>query len=468
MINKELEGSIQFESCHPDSGKPHRSKDYENVSLSKQTKPTKPTNSDLVSKPLSSTYKKGWQVAKTLWSPGGRLITGKVRQRVVAKLPKIYDNGGDITKQWHIYYYCIHPQTGRLRRVRHWDGLAEYKTVPERRKAAYGIVSRIKRKLKAGWNPFIEKDELLEKDIASPTGKKKRAVYQILTWAFNEVTTGCRKGTIKTYNGYLHNFRDFINKRDIDYLDISQITEDDIALFEKFILHDKKLSNKTRNEVFSFLSKLYKFLIKKRIVDLNPFSGFEKLKHHSKPGKPYQQNARILLKKYISELDPQLWLLIEFIFYTFMRPGELRQLQLKSINLDNGTITVPGIISKNGKEQDVVIPFQLYEQLVDMKISQYPKEYYLFSEQKEPGIKPVGINYFGKRYKAIRQRLGFNGEHKLYHWKHTGTIEATKTIKNIKDLQMQARHHSLDMFDRYLRAMNVADSEDLRYNFPTI
>lgn len=64
--------------------------------------------------------------------------------------------------------------------------------------------------------------------------------------------------------------------------------------------------------------------------------------------------------------------------------------------------------------------------------------------------------------------LNITGRYGFYSWKHTGAVMAVKGGINIKDLQLQLRHHSLDMVNEYLKNLGVTDSERLLNHFPGI
>jgi len=143
-------------------------------------------------------------------------------------------------------------------------------------------------------------------------------------------------------------------------------------------------------------------------------------------------------------------------------------LKLKNINLYDGTITVPGLIAKNGKTQTVIIPQKFLEYLKAMNLHNYPDSYFMISKDKCPGKECVGKNYMWNHFVKIRKSLNLPSDYKLYSFKHTGNVMAARNGISLKDLQMQNRHHSLDQMDSYLRQMRGTESEELRNNFPTI
>lgn len=93
-----------------------------------------------------------------------------------------------------------------------------------------------------------------------------------------------------------------------------------------------------------------------------------------------------------------------------------------------------------------------------------PQNYYLANRLPAP----VGRDYFLKKHAKHLKRLGFSCKYSFYSWKHSGAVMAVRAGINLKDLQLQMRHHSLDQLNEYLKAMGVLDSADLRARFPGI
>ncbi len=145
----------------------------------------------------------------------------------------------------------------------------------------------------------------------------------------------------------------------------------------------------------------------------------------------------------------------------------MRLLTAGNLNLADGSVSVPGEISKNNKTQTVVIPESFLVFLRAQKFDELPNHYYLVSPEEAPGLKPVSENYLWNRFRKYRMQLGLPKDYKFYSFKHTGAVKASKYIP-VKDLQMQLRHHSLDQVDSYLRRMKAVESESLMNNFPTL
>lgn len=212
------------------------------------------------------------------------------------------------------------------------------------------------------------------------------------------------------------------------------------------------------------LSSLYN----KKNSHYNPFRGTICPEKQSKSLMYFSRAQVEAIKDYAISDDPQLWLAIRLQYYCYIRPGEMRLLLLSDFNLEHGYIDLRPEVSKNKKSQKVAIPDQFLQELKALPFTWYPGQLYLFSRDEQPGLVPVGKNYFNRRHAAILKALKIIGHYAFYSWKHTGVVMAYRAGIGIKDLQLQLRHHSLDMVNEYLKNLGVLDSDDLRNRFPTI
>ena len=170
--------------------------------------------------------------------------------------------------------------------------------------------------------------------------------------------------------------------------------------------------------------------------------------------------------RYMTEKQPELALFCKFVYFTFIRPGELRLIRVGDVLLDEKEIRIPGKVSKNRKTEHVVIPDAFFP---DLEYLYYrgPGEY-LFPSQKRPGH-AYGKDVMYRRHEKVLQALSFGRGFSLYSWKHTGAVALVKQGNvNVKELQLQLRHSSLEQTDRYLRQMGVKDLARLRESFPAV
>ena len=117
----------------------------------------------------------------------------------------------------------------------------------------------------------------------------------------------------------------------------------------------------------------------------------------------------------------------------------------------------------------VSIPIPFEQELLKWNFQDYKANHYIFGKGGKPSATSWGSNYFSNKHREILLSLGYDTKrYKLYSWKNTGAINFIEAGGNLKELQMQMRHYSLDMTDKYLKGLGVMDSYNLRNNFPPI
>ena len=65
-----------------------------------------------------------------------------------------------------------------------------------------------------------------------------------------------------------------------------------------------------------------------------------------------------------------------------------------------------------------------------------------------------------RTHKTFLKRLGFDDQHTLYSWKHTGVVQAYLAGVDIKSIQRQCRHSSIEMTRRYARLTDNTRREE--------
>jgi integrase len=241
----------------------------------------------------------------------------------------------------------------------------------------------------------------------------------------------------------------------------------DAIAYSDYLLIDRKLGAKTRNNYFSYLRSIFTVLEHREYIDKNPFIGISDLP--VTPGgthKPFSDQQIKILKKELPKRDPELWSFVQFIFYCFLRPAEIAKLQIGFIEWTNDTIFIPGKISKNRKDGRVHIPAALKKILKGMKLQTCPENHFIFSKIHSPGENPILDNEMTKRHREILNALDFSPEHTLYSWKHTGNVRLYHVSnKDVILIMKQNRHHSLDMTYNYLRSLGLEINSSALENF---
>jgi len=398
------------------------------------------------------------------------------RKKIVI-LAKLHDCKGDESKNWFVFYSYRNSRSGKMVRFRVYEGLSNIYPKAERYKNAKKLIDKFNRKLKNGWDPFEDDKDIIYEDsiayefIAKKSGRKRKGNLTLNFYCsefLNKLKYNIAGTTYQTYQSKLRLFNIFLEKKKIAENHVSYFDNKAAQGFIDYLFNEKKISNKTVNAYKELLKRVFAELIKSKKIAQNPFEDIQKYRTTTKPSKYFKPGTLELIKNKIKKTNTQLWLMCQFEFYTFIRPRELRFLKIGDLNLNDGVINVRAEISKNRKNQTVLIPRQFLNELIKLELNKYPDDYFLFSIKKHPAQKCVSKNYFWREFDKIRNELGISREYKLYSFKHTGAIMATKAGINLKDLQIQLRHHSLEMVDKYLKDMIGDESEDIRNKFPEL
>lgn len=338
----------------------------------------------------------------------------------------LYDAGGDLEKRWFVYYY----RNGN--RVKKYGRINRLKTPKRRYAAAKKLIAELEVSL--GYRTIQRSDTKWE---------------EAQRWV-NEKQ--CRINTKRAFTYILNSlFR---------YLEDNPLTNENV---KKFFTHLEKTSKRTTHDIYLGYVKTINYQCWK--ID-GLMDGIKRNCRRAETYAHFPSSMVRYISKRMPKYDERMWLFCQFIFYCFIRPEELRHLQYDDILLEDERIKIRGEISKNKKTQYVAIP-KPFLPILEKEVEQnYKPDSYIFAN--EAG-KVRYRWYFTKRHRKILQDLEIDTtKYKLYSWKHTGAVMAAKAGINIKQLQVQLRHHSLDQVDAYLKRLGVFDLDDLSNKFPAI
>jgi integrase len=348
-------------------------------------------------------------------------------------------HGDDLSKKWYILYY-VKNKAGKVQTKKFYGGINRFKTVAERKKKAQLLIKELEKGKATTYTPEF----------------RFYAVDRVLHDALETLRPRLRLNSYNTYHSKLDLFLSWLKAQRIT--NINDVTGRVMNLFLNYLL-DQKKSAATHNAYLTTIKRL--FVVAGYKVD--EFKENHKLKKDSTPALYFQKHHIAMLREPMIQRDPQLWLFCQCIYFTLIRPGELRQLKIADIDFELGRITITSDISKNKKTEKVAIPDELKKVFLEHELYMQPPDYYLFGANGMPGDTRKRKDHFSKRHHQLLKDLKFDvNKYKLYSWKHTGAVGMVKNGINIKDIQMQGRWHSLDQVNEYLRSLGVNDLGDLK------
>ena len=356
-----------------------------------------------------------------------------MRKKILS--PTIYPLNHDIRKQWFIKWY---DKNGKpCRKV---GKMNNFYTLAKRLKEAEKLIAEI---LEPGCTDEKRKDDLIG-NLSDLLDYKKPMLEESSYASFLSI--------VKLFAAWYRKAR---------ATDKTVIPKDYIRHMHSIGLHKNTIRNRT--VVLRFLCKE---LIENRKQTNNPFENIKLKKVKAQSKLPFYPNQIAELLPIIEAEDKQLKEAVNFCYYLFFRPKELRHLKIKHILFEAMKVIASDDIVKDDDNYLKTIPLPM--QHLILKYKGLPTEYYIFSANGVPGEKILSRDNLSKRMTKILRKLNYSNRYTLYSWVHTGIKQAAMSGIPVKQLQLQKGHHDLQMFDEYLKDLGVNDCVQLANNFPAL
>lgn len=370
------------------------------------------------------------------------------------KLAKVIDLNSDLSKTWYVEYYFEHPETGKFQQFKRYVS-KKLKTKQARYARANEIKNEINDKLVMGWNPF---------EVELPSKKN-------IMLAFKEAMK--RKQVDYTSNRSVHTVQDswtkfskFLINTDLNNIPVEQFSRHHALMFLDWLVDHYNISNRTRNNHLSTVKSIFNFMISRDWIQVNPFSRVAKLPTRETQVRLYSREDLHKIEKHLPGYNYDLYIIAMLVYYCALRPQEIVRLKRMHFNsLESGVIAITGDISKNTKSQAIAVPKAFVADL-QKKDWNFPANYYVFSRQMHPGIYKIAPTRIAEAWRAFCRKYKIPDEMKLYDLKHTGGGMAVEAGINVRDIQLQMRHSSLNITEQYLKKFANTASDNLIDNFP--
>lgn len=364
-------------------------------------------------------------------------------ENIKYRLADIYNTG----PKWFVYYFFLSPETGKMKRIKVYEGLNRIADLSKRQAHAEVIRDSINKMLKSGFDPFAP----VEPPAKVWTFSMALGHYKTYLEGDNDL----RKKTIQGYMSAINILYEFPFKS----YPLVEITEDQLVSFFSQLKQKKKWTNRTYNGYVGFAKTWLAWLKGKKIIKENVLDLVKRRKTLPKKHKAYSKDeAELIFKTLRVQADSSLYWYCKFVYYTGTRPkSETRLLQLRHIDYDRQLLYIPAEISKNKKGDYIPLAKELFDWLLLFK--DLPKDYYIFS-LGGPGPEPFGQNTMATRFKEVRDKLKLDTDHTIYGFKHTRAIDLAQTNIDPYEIMRLFRHSGLDITMKYLRDLGILVKRD--------
>jgi integrase len=380
-----------------------------------------------------------------------------------------------VTERWYIVFWAWNALTGKKVRKRCYL-VNNQKTKATRLAFAAKRIAAINDLLEGGYhfNPKKKKSQ----QVALYTEKSRvYTISEAFKFILPVIKNSKRGATHNSYNSIANLFQQFCE--DAGWIDwkIDTLEKTDIISFLDYIQAPrvdadnkmiKGVSNTTRNKYKDYLGAIFTLLIERGKMKTNVAHGIKKLREDEGGNTAYLPEQIEVLKEAITAKNNRLWLFITFMLYGFIRPAEIGRLKVKMIDLNGNMIRMPGSITKNGYDRNVRISQHFKAYLAELDLPKYSPEHYVFGYNLVTGPKPVQKNQANLMHNRIARALGFGGEYTLYSWKHTGVVLHYRKGIDIKTLQAQIGHRSIQETDTYLKSLGLYENTEIEDKSPAI
>lgn len=355
--------------------------------------------------------------------------------------------------RWYIKFRQTNPTTGGRQLFRKTFDLNRIENKNQRLKKAREIINELNNVLLPLGYPFDDVTNL----------SKLTTIEKALNKALEIKCKNKRRTTIHSYESIHRIFTQWLKKKNFDKLNISDFKRRHAIAFMDYVLFERDVCNTTFNNYLRDLRGLFSELRRREYISNNCFEEVPYLPKTPKKRRNFTpEEVKIVLGAIKSNPD-NYWLFrgVLLQYYGFIRPVEMRRLRFSDFDLKRGTIYLSGQKTKSKKERTVTIPTSVLHYFQDETFTSYPSHYFVFGKGFFPDPhKSCGHETMNRLQKRILLKLYKEGildnieGLSWYSWKDTGITDSTDHL-NIKDVQAQAGHHSLEETMKYIHAHKV-------------
>ena len=243
--------------------------------------------------------------------------------------------------------------------------------------------------------------------------------------------------TLKSYKNDLNQFFEFYK----NYAKVDNLKEVDKRAIRSWVieLSLKDLSNRTINRKIASLKSFFKFLIKRKIININPTNNIHALKTNQPlPHFIKEKDIKYLFDNITFKNDfngNRDLLILELLYGTGIRISEL--INLKTKDLDNHKKEIK-VLGKRGKERIIPLNNSAFAQTIKYeklkKKLNYKNKEYLLGTEKGKKIYPMLISRVVKNNLSSLINSEKYNPHLLRHTFATHILNKGADLNSIKEL----------------------------------
>ena len=231
-------------------------------------------------------------------------------------------------KQWYVDFWAYDPTRGCMRRKKFM--LNRYPTQRAKKTMAAELTHNLVAKLKSGWNPWVNAGRTR---LYTPWEKVMERYKQYLDTAVAKKQLKAK--TAYDYRSRLRQMELYQEETGNTIGQASQFCKEWAVDYLDYLLFDKDVTARTRNNHRTYLSTLGAWLVEHRYLTQNPIEDIRMLREEEKYREALSATQLQRLKEYLVYRNPHYLLACLMVYYANIRPEELKSEAWR--HLDTGT-----------------------------------------------------------------------------------------------------------------------------------
>lgn len=287
-----------------------------------------------------------------------------------------------------------------------------------------------------------------------------------------ELKRSAKFKTNKSFSEVTRWVLEFFSAKGWQHIRCNQVTQAHVQAYFDHCIVKLKVANTTHNTRKNNLRSLFTELVTRGYFPENYVSKVPERVECDPIRRPLSEHEKQVIWNYIQQHDRPLTLAFMLLCYLAIRPGEIRDLRVGSIDLRRGVVRFPGRDSKNNKDSTVTIPAPLLPFFEGLHLEQYPPTYFLFGKAKGrhnadmlPRPERIGINSLSQKFRDVVRLLHRQGSLpditgiQFYSLKDTLAIYLLENGVDVERAMRHFRQNNLDVFQRYVKRLGIVDEK---------
>ena len=341
----------------------------------------------------------------------------------------------------HVVYAILDLQKSEYKRYRIMlNKHARY--YPTRRKMlefARSVATQVNVKLAGGWTPLGEEQ----------SSRFYTPLVHVTDLYLKDKKQEVRHATWLSYKSGCNVLREYLEARlsgcrSIDFNKVHALE------FMSYLQNERGVSNKTYNNYLKQMRLLFEWMIMHCYCKEDPFKTIRARKKEVKRRVTIGQDRRGDIQRYLEEHDPQFLIFVEMVFFSLMRPMEIRRCRVGQLHLDEHYVHIPADQAKCWRERVAPLSDELTGRLRSYLAEHaHRPEDYLFGSWFRPGPTMTSHKAIWKRWNRVVQALGLEDGQTVYSLRDSGIVDMLHAGVDDLTVMQAAGHHDLSITSVY-------------------